>query len=232
MKNRIVVLAALFMAATAFGAFASERYQWKDAGVEDGCRIYTSEIAGRSYIAAKAECVFPAGMDVLGVILRDIAGYPQWMHDCTETAVLKTVDDGNDVFIFWFRQRIKIVSDRDMVLKSKTVSVPEKGQYFVYADSTNDTSFDAGKGYVRMPSFHSLFILEWVDRNQTRITLMIDPDLGKGVPAGPANKTIARMPLKTLKNMEKLSKLPVYTQTAKTSKYGRLIEEYAKAAGK
>ncbi|HQK99996.1 MAG TPA: START domain-containing protein [Smithellaceae bacterium] len=229
MKHSVAAVFAILFLSVALSGFAAGRYCWESAGTVDGCELFTSAMAGRPYIAAKAVCILPAGADVLGVVLKDIAAYPQWMHDCTQTKVLKVVDDENDVLIFWFRQHIALFSDRDMVLKSKTKSVPEKGQYFVHADSTEELAYNAGKGYVRMPSFHSLFILEWIDRNTTRVTLMIDPDLGEGVPSGPANKTIRITPLKTLKKMEGMAKQKKYLDAAKTSKYAKLVEQFAGA---
>jgi len=32
---------------------------------------------------------------------------------------LKVVDDENDVFIFWVRQHVTLLTDRDMVIKSR-----------------------------------------------------------------------------------------------------------------
>jgi hypothetical protein len=106
------------------------------------------------------------------------------------------------------------------------------GTNLVYGDSTNDMSYDSGKGYVRMPSFYSLFTLQWVDRENTKVTFMIDPDLGKGVPVGIANATIKKIPYKTLKNMMKMVKEKKYIETAKTSKYNKMAEDFVKAGHK
>jgi len=86
-----------------------------------------------------------------------------------------------------------------MVLKSKTVIDQKNGTNLVYGDATNDMSYNAGKGYVRMPSFNSLFTLQWVDRENTKVTFMVDPDLGEGLPVGIANGMIKTTPFKTLK---------------------------------
>lgn len=214
--------------------FAADKYQWKLVQTEDGCQTYTSVVSGRDYVAAKTVCTIPARIEVLGTILRDIENYPDWMEDCKDTKVLKVVDEKNDVIIFWFRQHITLLTDRDMVLKSKTINDKKSGRILIYADSTNEVSYDTGKGYVRMPSFNSLFTLEWVDREKTRVTFMIDPDLGKGVPSGIANSTITKTPLKSLKKMAAVAKKSKYVESAKTNKYGAMAEETAriKAGGK
>ena len=80
-----------------------------------------------------------------------------------------------------------------------------------------------------MPSFNSLLTLEWIDREHTRVTFMVDPDLGKGVPKGIANSTIKKTPYKSLKNMMKIVKEPKYVEAGKTSKYNKYAEEAIKA---
>jgi len=151
------------------------------------------------------------------------------MEDCKETKMLKVVDDENDVFIFWFRQHITLFTDRDMVLKSKVKMNIEKGQHLIYGDLTNEMSYDSGKGYVRMPSFSSLFTLDWIDREHTRVTLIIDPDIGKGVPLSIANSLIKKTPYKSLKKMMKEVKKSKYIESAKTNKYNKMIEDAIKA---
>jgi hypothetical protein len=232
-RRNVVITVVMMLLILATTGFAADKYQWKLVDTEDNCQIYTSAVAGKEYIAAKATCLIPARIEVIGTILRDIPNYPEWMQDCKETKMLKTVDDQNDVFIFWLRQHVKLLTDRDMVLKSRTVIDDMKnGTNLVYADSTKELPYDSGKEYVRMPSFYSLFTLQWVDRENTRVTFMVDPDLGKGLPAGITNSIIKTIPLKSLKNMMKMAQKPKYIEAAKTSKYNKMAEDFMKAGHK
>lgn len=218
-----IILMLLIFATTSIAA--ADKYNWKLVDTEDGCQIYTSAVSGKDYIASKAICVIPARMEVIATLLRDIANYPEWMPDCKATKILKVVDEQNDVYIFWFRQHIALFTDRDMVLKSKSVIQSEKGRNLIYADSTNEIPCDAGKGYVRMPSFNSLFTLQWKDRESTTVTYVTDPDLGKGIPSGIANRKIKLAPFKTLQNMKKMVKLSKYVEPAKTNRYNKIVED-------
>lgn len=230
-RNVIITIAMMFLFVASTG-FAADKYQWKLVDNEDGCEIYTSPVAGKDYIAAKATCLIPARIEVIGTVLRDIPNYPEWMEDCKATKMLKVVDDEKDVFVFWFHQHIMALTDRDMVLKSRTVIDMQNGTNLIYADSTNDIPYDAGKGYVRMPTFYSLFTLQWIDRERTRVTFMIDPDLGKGVPSSIANNTIKKIPYKSLKKMRTMVKKAKYVEAAKTSKYNKMAEDYVKSGHK
>jgi START domain len=224
-KRNFIINVVLMLLIVASTSFAADKYQWKLVDTDDGCQTYTSLVAGKDYVAAKTTCVIPARKEVLGVVLREIENYPEWMEDCKETKILKVVDEQNDVLIFWLRQHIQLFTDRDMVLKSKTIMDPSKGQDIIYADLTNEIPYDSGKGYVRMPSFHSVWTLDWIDREHTRVTFMIDPDLGAGLPKGIANGKIKDTPIKSLKKLMKMVKNPKYIEAAKTSKYNKLVEE-------
>ena len=228
-KRNFIIIIVLMLLIVASTSFAADRYQWKLVDNEDGCQIYTSMVPGKEYIAAKTTCVIPVRMEVVGMVIRDIANYPEWMEDCKETKILKVVDDENDVVIFWFRQHITLFSDRDMVLESKVKNNIEKGQYLIYGDLTNEVSYNSGKGYVRMPSFNSLFTLDWIDRERTRVTLIIDPDIGKGVPSSIANSLIKKIPYKSLKKMMKEVKKSKYIESAKTSTLNKIVEDGIKS---
>jgi hypothetical protein len=228
-KRNFIITVVLILLIISSTSFAADKYQWKLVDTKDGCQIYTSVVPGKDYVAAKATCVIPARIEVIGMVVRDIANYPKWMEDCKETKMLKVVDDKNDVFIFWFRQHIPLFTDRDMVLKSYIVTNYAEGQDFIFAGSTNEIPYDSGKGYVRMPSFSSLHTLQWVDRNHTRVTYMIDPGLGKNIPKNIANVIIKMIPYKSLKKLMKEVKKNKYIESARTSKYHKLVEDGIKA---
>ena len=228
-KRNFIIIIVLMLSIVASTSFAADRYQWKLVDNEDGCQIYTSAVVGKEYIASKTTCVIPARMETIAALIRDIANYPEWMEDCKETKILKVVDDENDVSIFWLRQHITLFTDRDIVIKSKTIMNLEKGRYLIYGDLTNEMSYDSGKGYVRMPSFNSVWTLEWVNREHTRVTLMVDPDLGEGLPKFIANRFIRTNPYKSLQRMMEIIKNPKYIEEGKNPKYSNPVEEAIKA---
>jgi hypothetical protein len=203
----------------------SDKYQWKLEDTEDGCQIYTSKVAGKAFIAAKATCVIPARLEVIGMVLRDIANYPEWMHNCKETKVLKVVDEQNDVFILWYRNHVPILTDRDMVLKTERIM--GKGWGYIKTILTTELPYDADQGYVRMRSFVSEHLLEWIDgdREKTKMTFFFDADPGKGVPVGITNGILEDTPYKSLIGIKKMIKMQKYIDSAKTSNYAKLVED-------
>ncbi len=204
------------------------KYDWKLDKTSDTCKSYTSEVAGKEYIAAKAVCDVPARLEVLGMILHDIENFPEWMADCKATKVLKVEDDEKDVIVFWLHQHIPILKDRDMVLRS-TINIDyAKGINIIEARSTEDIKYDSGKNVFRMPSFYSQYRLEWIDREHTRVTFLIDPDLGPGLPVGISNSTIRKIPMRSMEGMIRMTQQKKYIEGAKTTKYAKWVEEALK----
>jgi hypothetical protein len=231
-RNYLIIGTLIFLVAIMAGVSNGQhKYQWKLDSQKDGCAIYYSEVAGREYVASKCTGVINAPMDVVGMVLRDIPSYPQWMADCKETKILKVISDPNDSFILWYRQHIPILSDRDMVLRSTVTLAYGKGWSSIVVNSTNEFPYPTPSGMVRMVSFTGSWLLEWIDDNNTRATFMIDPDLGKGVPVGIANSTIKSNAYKSIVGMRKMVKLQKYIDGAKKSKYRKMIDAEKKRGG-
>lgn len=204
------------------------KYQWKLESSEGNCKSYSSEVAGKEYIAAKAVCEIPARLEVIAMILRDIENYPAWMADCKATRMLKVEDDEKDTLVFWLHQHIPIFKDRDMVLRSVVTIDYSKGLHLIEARSIEDIKFDSGKNVFRMPSFYTRYKLDWIDREHTRVTFLIDPDLGNGLPVGISNATIRKIPYRSMEGMMKMATEKKYLEGAKSSKYARRVDEAIK----
>lgn len=204
------------------------KYQWKQEWSEDNCINYSSVVAGKDYIAAKAVCEIPARLEVIAMILHDIENYPKWMADCQATKMLKVEDDEKDTLVFWFHQHIPLLKDRDMVLRSIVTTDYSRGTHLIEVFSTEDIKFDSGKNVYRMPSFFARYKLEWLDREHTRVTYLIDPDLGKGLPVGISNSTIRKIPFRSMVGMRKMATEKKYVEGAKSSKYAKRMEETIK----
>ena len=228
-QNYVLVATIIFIIAVATSSTQSApTYQWKLEDTRGEYQIFTSNVPSKEFIAAKCVAVIPARMDVISLVLRDIPHFSEWMSDCKATKILKVGDDRADVFIFWFRQHVPFFTDRDMVLRSSVIINYQEGRSIIHSRSTNEMSYDANEGYVRMPSFYSEFLLEWIDQNHTRVTFWIDPDLGKGLPIGMSNATIKMIPYKSLEGLAKMVKLKQYIEAAKTSEARKMIDDAVK----
>lgn len=187
----------------AAAAQTTDRFDWQPEGDKEGCQIATSTVAGKDYLASKASCVVSAQLDDIGEVLREIPRYSEWMHDCRATAMLRVVDRDQDIYIFWYHQHIPLLTDRDMVLKSEVTRGKNQGRRWasIIAASTRDLAYNPDDGFVRMPSFTSEWQLEEIDATHTRVSFMINPDFGGGLPTGLTNLAIAQAPFKSIQGL-------------------------------
>jgi len=204
------------------------KYQWKLDSTDDLCKSYSSDVAGKPYVAAKIICNMPIRMEVIGMILRDIDNYPNWMSGCQETRMVKVEDAANDTFVFWWHHHIPVLQDRDTVLRVTTTMNLARGFELVDVRSTDDTKFNPDASLVRMPSAWSPFKLEWIDREHTRVSWMIDLNVGDGVPPPIANAIIKKIPSKSMAGLARMATEKKYLEGAKTTRYGNLVDEAIK----
>lgn len=224
-KYTFIAVLLFIVAVMTDGTNGATQYDWKLEKTKNGCQIYTSKSPGKEYIAAKCVAVIDARMDEIGVVLRDIAAFPEWMEDCVSTKMLKVVNDDTDTFIFYLHQHVPILTDRDLILKSNVILDYRKGYASIETFSTKEFPYPEQPKRVRMPHFRSLWYLEWIDKDHTRATFMIDPNLGPGLPVGIANSTIEKLPYKSMLGMMKMVKKQKYIDASRTSKYRKLIDQ-------
>jgi hypothetical protein len=206
--QRLSTLLLLLSSLGSTPVFAEDRYEWKVAAKAAGCELVTSSVAGKKFLAAKTTCTIDARLHDIGEVLRDIPNYPKWMSDCTTTTMLKVVDREKDVYVFWYRHHIPVFADRDMVLKSEVTHEKADGKdvYSIIAASTDEATYDAHRGFVRMPSFTSEWRLEEIDAEHTRVSFLIDPDLGEGIPASWTTSRITQTPFKSIQGLIRVLK--------------------------
>ena len=204
------------------------KYQWKLESTDEMCKSYSSDVAGKPFVAAKIICNLPVRMEVIGMILRDIESYPRWMSGCKATRMVKVEDATNDAFVFWWHHHIPVLQDRDTVLRVTTTINLSRGFELVDVRSTEDIKYSPDASLARMPSALTPFKLEWIDREHTRVYWMIDLNVGDGVPPPIANAIIKKIPGKSMAALAKMATEKKYLEGAKSSRYGQLVEEAIK----
>ena len=232
---RTIVPVFAFALLGASNAFAEDRretleadpskYQWKLESTDDNCKSYSSDVAGKPFIAAKVICDMPARIEVISTILRDINNYPKWMSGCEATKMLKVEDEATDTFVFWWHHHIPILQDRDTVLRVTTTANLARGYELIDVYSTEDIKFDAGENLARMSSALTPIKQEWIHREHTRVSWLLDLNVGAGVPPPVANAIIKRIPYKSMIGLAKMATEKTYLDGAKTTRYAKLVED-------
>lgn len=204
---------------------AEQKYHWQIEQIEAGCASYSSQVKDKIYIAAKTVCDLPIRLEVVAYLLRDIEGYPSWMADCQAAKILHIENPANDTLVFWLHQHVPILRDRDVILRSTVTMDHAQKHGLIEVHATRDYRYDVAENLVRMPAFYARFRLAWIDPEHTRVSFLIDPDLGNGLPVGLANATLRRIPFRSLQNMMRMANDATVISAAKNSKYARWVNE-------
>jgi transcription elongation factor Elf1 len=205
--------------------YLPDRYSWVKDKTNDLCTSYFSEVKNKDYIASKVECILPAKMEVIGTILIDIENYSKWMDECVETKIINTVGENLKSYNLWYHQHVPLLKDRDMILHSETIVLYPQKSIQIFSYSNQDIKYDSNKSLFRMPSFFSWYNLEWIDRSHTKVTFLIDPDLGPGLPIGISNSLIKKVPIKSILALKKMTENKSYQESSQKSYYAKVVED-------
>ena len=200
---------------------------WKLVINDKGVKVFTRPVSNASYEEFKSETIVDAKIETVGELLRDIAGYTQWVKDCKEARILKSIDLSN--FSMYFVQDAPWpVSPRDVIMDVSTQMEISKGKILISMTSTSSNLVKTNKDYVRIPTLKGSYLLEYVDRNHTKVTYMSKADPGGSLPISLANYSSRTIPFETLLNMKRMVKLPKYIQLGEKSADKKLVEEAIK----
>jgi hypothetical protein len=207
--------------------FPSYGNDWRLVLNEKGVQVYTRPVPNAAFDEFKGVAVIDAKIEVIGELLRDIPSYPQWVKDCKEAKVLKKVDASN-LTMYFVQDAPWPVSPRDVIMDVSTIMEVQKGKITISMSSTSSPLVKKNPDYVRIPTLTGAYILEYIDRNHTRVTYMSKADPGGSVPTSLANYSSRNIPFETLVNMKRMVKQAKYLQLGEKSVDKPLIEEAIK----
>jgi hypothetical protein len=196
----------------------------------DGIACYTKPQEGLDLDQFKGVGIVNARLETIASIFRDVPSYTQWMFNCREIKTLK--DMGNDNLIVYYVNRSPWpVADRDAVVKTRVYQDHKNASGVVVIESTN-YNYPSPSGRVRMPYLKALFILQYVDREHTRVIFDIKANPGGNIPATLVNAFTKDHPYHTIQGLRKMAAMQKYVDMGKTAKEFELSEKLFREKGK
>lgn len=173
--NYLISLVFFLLLSTFNGAYASES-GWELAQKSEGISIYTRAVEGSKIAEVKGVVVLNTRIEVVAMVLRDIAAYPQWMPGCKETQLVERFDE-NNMILYYVQEIPWPFQNRDVVLRATTQINLEAGFFTVNTQSIEDSRAPVKKDLVRMADMKGQWLVEYIDRQHTRVTfrLKVDP---------------------------------------------------------
>lgn len=178
--------------------------QWHLSKKTDGIWVYTRPSPTCGFDEFKGITIIDSGIEVLGMVLKDIPSFPLWMSDCQKSPIIE--QNGRNDYIFYFVQKVPWpVKNRDMVLQARTTIDWKAGYFQVDFHSVDDARIPLSDEYIRMKVV-GRFLLEYIDRDKTQVTYTIKADPGGYMPAVIANIISRKIPFETLCGMREIVK--------------------------
>jgi ribosome-associated toxin RatA of RatAB toxin-antitoxin module len=197
---------------------------WTKVLDSKGIEVYNRPVKNSAFDEFKGISIVNAKIETIGEVLRDINNYPNWVADISEARILHQQDRDN-MQIYLLQSAPWPVSNREMILKVNTNSIYEKGYANIrfVAITKNDTPFK--KGAIRITDMEGSYLLEYISRNQTKVTYTVRSNPGGSIPASIANMAAKDLPYKTLEGLKKMVQQKKYIDLANQSPDKQKIED-------
>jgi hypothetical protein len=213
----------IFAFLNSFLLIAQEK-SWTKAFTKEGIDIYTRPVQGSSFDEFKGITVLNARIEVIAEVLRDIPSYTQWVSDISEASVISRIDRDN-LTIYLRQVSPWPVSDRDMVLDVTTQKNFNKGYSYIRFVAKKSSNVPLKSGVVRITDMEGSYLLEYVDREHTKLTYIVRSNPGGAIPASIANMAAKDLPFETLADLSLICKSNCYIHLADKSADKLIIED-------
>jgi len=204
-------------------AFSTARENdWHLLYSEDGIDVYSRIEKNTGIEEYRAVTTFNCRLEVIAIILKDFANYPNWMPDCLQAKLLEQVDADN-LLLYYLHNAPAPLKKRDVVLKVQTKIDPNSKILYINSVNVNDNRYPPQPDAVRMTKMETDWIIEAINRVQTRLSYRLLSDPSGWIPASLAIQSIRPLPLKTLLGLRQMAQSDRYIQAAKNSPEEKIV---------
>jgi hypothetical protein len=190
------VLCAAALLAAAAGVAHAEEAGWTQVALEDGITVEQQAVPGRGMPKFRGRGEVGAGVDEILAVISDASRHTDWMPDCAESRVVAS--KGEVTYLYRRNAAPWPVSDRDVVIASRTEVVEPGELVLVHFESVTEPSVATPSGVVRMPHLAGHYRIQRVGPARSEVELEVDADPGGSLPASLAAGTARDNPLQTL----------------------------------
>ena len=193
---------------------------WKPVFNEDGIDVWAKDISGTSIIAFRGETIMNTNIHQLFTILYDPRYKKDFLQNVVEFRNLKIMPPYGGVVYVRMASKIAIIDDRDVVIESKIIPLPEKKQIRVEFQNSFQVDVPKVKYTIRIPRLKGIWLFEAFGADKTKVSYQVETDPGGLIPKWIVNLATKKLPFRTLKKLRKLVAKPdKFEESAKVVKY-------------
>jgi hypothetical protein len=213
-KDKIVQLLFIFLLTYTFPT--AQENDWQLLYSEQGIDVYTRTEKATGIEEYRAITTLNCRLEVIAIILKDFANYPNWMPDCLQAKLLEQTDADN-LLLYYLHNSPSPLKNRDVVLNIQTKIDTNLKTLFINSVNVNDNRYPPQPDAVRMAKMETYWIIEAVDREHTHLSYRLLSDPSGWIPTSLAVQSIRPLPLKTLLGLRQMAQSERYIQAAKNS---------------
>lgn len=190
--------------ASLFPAYAADEHaneKWKRVRDSNGITIYVKNIAGSAKVKARAELAINANMELVKLVIEDMAKRKSWVPFLKESRVLKQISDTEQLEYSLFDAPWP-ASDRDFVYRQK-IQHEHEGEIIYETELVQTELMPEVDGVVRAEIIESKYTLTMINENQTYVEFVFYADPKGWVPNWVVNVIQKRLPYMMLSNLRK-----------------------------
>lgn len=226
-KKKAIWIFALLFALPSVLYGNSVQGKWELVKKTEKIRVYRRSVKGYDIDEFKGVSHNKARIEVIGTVLEDIPAYKEWLEYMSESRVVKKIDE-NNMIIYQRYNAMWPFHDRDCLIKISVKKDFNLGKVYINMDTTDDPAVPLRKKTVRITELTGRIILEYIDREHTRVEYMAKFNFGGSIPAWQSNMLSKEIPYKMLDRLSKVIKKKKYKEAANNSEYKKRIEESQK----
>ncbi|HNR88010.1 MAG TPA: START domain-containing protein [Spirochaetota bacterium] len=230
MRTILFAIGALAVAGIVAASPLAASGKWKVVKQSDGITISTRPVEGSPVDEFRGVTTINARIEVIGEVLRDVPANVEWMADCKEARVISRKDKDNLV-IYFVQGAPGPVSNRDFIVRVNTTKNYDKGVVIVNLKAIAEPLVPVNPKYIRITDLTGQYILQYIDRERTKVIYTVRANPGGSLPTWIANYASKDTPFKTLAGLRRQSAKAKYVELGNNSEDKKKIEERLKKGG-
>lgn len=202
-------MAIFFSSFIAAGAIAGSEYDWKMVRDEDGIQIYLKKIWADEIQTFRGVIHINSSIDSILAVILDINACAEWVHHC-KAPLLLVKKSFSECYHYQIHQLPFPLQNREFFFHSKATRSPHTGTISIQVNVIPDFCVDndlcpafPDTNYIRVDHSHGEYLLEPINKNQTRVTWTHHTNPGGHLPEWLINSLIKKMPFYTLQGLRK-----------------------------
>lgn len=187
------VLAMLVMAAPV----TAEEARWEEIKQDEGITVWRMDVPGVPLPGFRGEADINASPEAVLAVIRATDKHTEWMHRCSDARLLDQMDE-NTTIVYNRTDSPWPAWDRDVILRTEVTREEQQNRIRLAYQNIDSNLVEKQDGVVRMPRLEGAYTMTEIQPGVTRVSYLVEVDVGGSLPGWIASLIARDLPFKTL----------------------------------